>query len=474
MRSVNARAVANAAEPQVSVLREAAADAQRVRLPQMAAALTFRTIFGLVPVLVVALVLLKYFTSGDQIQRLLRAFVDRMGLGNIVLGQDADPAFVGPLPPTRLDDWVTDFVSRVEQINFAAIGLVSVLMLIYGAVAMVVEVETAFNQVYRVPRGRSWSRRLTNYWTLLTLGPLGLFATLYAGQRVPYWLDSGSVYLIEQFPRLVSGVGGEATLETARAAIEGLAYLAQFGISAGLLLVVYQVVPNTKVKLWPALTGAVLAASLFEASKFGFAQYVRFTASESYARLYGSIGLLPLFLLWVYFTWIIVLFGLQVSYQLQHGRGRTRAQPMLEAGPSIVEPTAGVVAMTALARAFDAGATLDAPAIAKASGLGDGVVRLVTTRLAERGLVHRLESGPDVEPSYALARPPATIRVAELLEIGFELSSSDLGSSTAALCEKLRRAQIQAAGDETLASAAGLPASTGSSAGTIPLEPAKA
>lgn len=440
--------------PSVAVLRDAAADAQRVRLPQMAAALTYRTIFGLVPVLVVVLVLLKYFTSADQIQQLLRTSIDALGLGNIVLGEQNNPEFVGPLLPTRLDDFINEFIQRVEQINFAAIGIVSSFMLIYGAVAMVVEVETAFNQVYRVPRGRSWARRLTNYWTLLTLGPMGLFITLYAGQRMPVWVAAGADSCRRHFPSMVANLGGETVLEAVRRGVESVALFAQFGVTAGLLLAVYQVVPNTRVKLWPALTGAILSAIIFEASKFGFGKYVGMIGSASYARLYGSIGLLPLFLLWVYFTWIIVLFGLQIAYQLQHGLGRTRAQPILDSGPVLIEPTAGVVVLTAFARAFETGASLTAPAAAKASGLPDGVVRLVISRLAERNLLHRLEAGSrgsESEPGYALARPPALIRVSEILDIGFELSGAASAEPASPLLERIRRAQAEAAGTETLA-----------------------
>jgi len=154
----------------------------------------------------------------------------------------------------------------------------------------------------------------------------------------------------------------------------------------------------------------------------------------------------------VYFTWIIILFGLQIAYQLQHGRAKTRAQPISEMGPMLVDPAAALVVLTAIARGFEAGKALDAPSLSKNAKLPEPVVRLVVGKLAERGLLHRLDTpGEDAEATYALARSPATIRVAEVLELGYELAGAiDADDSI----DRLHRAQIDMVGEQTLATLA--------------------
>lgn len=446
-----------ALDPTVQALRGAAADAQRSRLTQMAAALSYRTVFGVVPIVAVALWVLHNELSPEEIERHVGKVLELLGLSAISL----DPNAIGPPAPPEvvaaagegsaatapiadaqsLKTWIGGFVARLNGISFRAIGLVGVGMLIYAAISMVVEIERAFNQIFRVPRGRSWARRIVNYWTLITLGSVGLIATFYVQQRLNGLIESWT-----------SGLGWGAVSLT----VAGLAI--QIAITAAVLVLLYMVVPNTRVRFWPAFCGAFLAALLFECSKFGFGKYVAFSAGQSYTRLYGSLALIPLFLLWVYFTWMIVLFGMQLTYHLQHGRARTRALPIMDFGPSVVEPTGPLLVMSAAASAFAEGQTVDAAAIVRRTRFSDGVVRLILAALCERHLLHRLEAengGKEmVEPTYALARSPETIRVAELLEIGYELAHR--GGVAASepenpLVTRLRTAQLSAAGEQTLA-----------------------
>lgn len=428
----------------IHILRDAAMDAQRSRLPQMAAALSYRTLFGLLPILAVGMVILHKFADPAQLRSLITQLVDAAGLRSIVLdeGQIVGPPLPGELvdasaTPASLDQWITGLINHVNDINFAAIGVIGGIMLLYSAASMIMEVELAFNQIYRVPRGRSIIRQLTNYTTLIVWGPLCLFATFWLQYKFSGWVDS-----FDPMDPWRTWLG--ISVQTA-----GL------GISIALLVVLYTVVPNTKVNVWAAIIGATLAGLLFEMGKWGFGYYVEFSAKTSYARLYGSLGLIPLFMLWVYVTWFIVLFGLQVTYQLQHGRGKTRAQPIADFGPAVVEPASGLLVMSAIARGFSTGSPQTAHELATVTGLPESTVRIVLARLSEHTLVLRVDrqDGPGNEPTYTLARAPGAIRVGEVLSIGFELSS---GPESNPMLQRMRQAQIDAAGAETLAQAAGL------------------
>jgi len=427
-------------DPAVAALRSAAAEAQRSRLPQMAAALSFRTVFGLIPVLVVALVIVKARSSENDQSEVVRRILEYTGLSSITV--HPDPEIVGPPDleqgSRELQKWITELIDKAEKsISLGAIGLVGAGTVLYAALAMIMEIERAFNQIFRVPRGRSITRQIVNYWTLLTLGTAGLMATFYVGAQFQGWAER------------------ELNLRSTSLSVQLIGYGITVAISTVLLTFVYMTVPNTRVKILPALAGAILSALLWEAGKWGFQQYIAY--SSGYARIYGSLALIPLFLLWVYVTWLIILFGLSVTCQLQYGRWRLNAQPLSEFGPTVVEPSSPLVIMVAFARAMSAGTPQSIKQIAHSTGLSEAVVSMSITRLAERGLLHRVDKGTsavaDAEPVYTLARIPSAIRTGEILSIGFDLAG---GPEANPVVARMRKAQIDAAADETLAQAAGI------------------
>ena len=433
----------------IRTVRSAAADAQRSRLPQMAAALSYRTIFGLIPTMVVALVALKAFTTQQDLSNALHRAMQYSGIASIAVD---DSPVVGPPAPVdadeprvaeherkqqRLDDWIGDLVTRVGSVNFGAITLVGIAALLYAALSMIVEVERAFNQIFRVPTGRSWVRRITHYWTLLTLVPIGLFATFAVGQRVTAWLgDPGNLGALGRGQFVVVGAAG---------------FISTVGISTLLFMLAYTVVPNTRVKLRPAFVGALLAAIMWEAGKWGFTQYVRYSAG--YSRLYGSIALVPLFLLWVYVTWCITLIGLNVSYYLQYGQSRGTAQPGEPAVPAFVDPVSVLSVMAALARSFNEGQPVDARLLAGRLALPEPIVKQMLERLADGGFVLRVQS--EERPGlYTLSRPPERIDAEQILKVGEDLAgqvrpgAGELGR----FGDALRESRLAVVQNRTLAS----------------------
>ncbi len=490
-------------------LLETASQAQRARVPQMAAALTYRTIFGLLPVIIVGLVTIKFWYSQRDIEELIRKLLDTTGISAIVVednsGSTAPPQDVfgppapnrtpsttppnnappGALPsalpaaPTpesngtnedelspdeaaeikaaeaaaqpataqstrRLDEWIQEILKRVDSISFATLGLIGLAALIYAALGMLVEIERAFNQIYRVPSGRSWSRRLVLYWTLLSLGPLGLVATFYVGSQFRGWADS----------TITQSLSGVSTGLSALSVV-ALGYLSTVTISAAILLLLYLAVPNARVKFWPALAGAVLAALAWEAGKWGLAQYIDYTRGRSYVNLYGSVALFPLFLLWVYFTWVIILMGLQLAFQAQYRKRPDPASILADTRSAITDPSSVLQIMALVGKGFAAGRGLSARKLAPTTGMPEPVVAVMLRQLQDRGFLHPVAKAvrkartqrptaaddadepaataqpltPDLVDAlsgnellelatvrYTLARPPGQIRLADVLE----------------------------------------------------------
>lgn len=432
----------------LAVLTLAVRNGKRVNIARMSAALAYRTIFGLIPVLVVSLVVLGSFAKDDQIEDAVKKMLTFAGLDEIVLDAKgsgglphagpSSPSFpiVGNQTPTyvmrtdapetdgfgakahknkpeTIEQWITTIVKRVRAVPFGAIGLVGVIALIYAAISMMVEVEQAFNHVYRAPTGRSWARRVTQYWTLLTLGPLFLLASFYVGDSAKAIIKTVSE------TEVLHGVQGLL--------ISSAAHVTAGAISTVLLLIVYTTVPNTRVRIGPALIGAAFAAILWEAGKFGFTQYVR--SSSSYSTIYGALAVLPLFMLWVYLTWAIVLLGLQLAHALQTYNiikmQRLRMSLLdLEGsgGPRIVDPAFVLPIAAAVAQDFRAGRAVERSRIASVVGLDDRTTADMLDKMAQIGVVHRVSRGEGDE-GFCLARPPEEIKIVDLLEAARSLTT---------------------------------------------------
>lgn len=473
------------AKTSARMIQYIALESQRSRLPQMAAALSYRTVFGLLPMVIVALVALRFFVSDAQIDQFFNRALRYAGLEAIVLTSDEsafwteeelkkakqnnpDPADTArPRAETKGDgkpeetpqvtaaeettgelaSAIRSLILRAKSIDYRAIGMIGAITLIYAAISMLTEVERSFNQIFRVPIGKPWRRRLTEYWALLTLGTPCLVATFYVGERAKSIIG----HTVES-----AGLSSSGTL--------GLflsGYAITVLISAALLLLAYTILPNTRVRLVPALAGALLAAVLWEAGKWGFTQYLRF--STSYAKLYGSIALIPIFLLWIYATWAIVLLGLHVTYHIQRSKEKAApgAQPVSWAIPpaGVVDPGVAVAIVHAAARGFQSGRPATLVSIVEGARAQGSVVIEVIQRLVEARILNRVADSEDPH-AVSLAMPPDRITVRKVLEQGYEAASgadeaehpdhapTGPGSDVR---RRLRDAHLDAAGELTIA-----------------------
>lgn len=395
----------------VEVLRQSLRGLIRSQIPRMAAALAYRTLFSLIPVLVVGAVVMSAFLSDAELRTQMDRLISYIGLDTIAIEEDGEfgPQPTGPaLSSTegdtlegiaRLDTWIASLVERVSSLPFRAIGFVGVLVLLYGAIAMLVELERAFNQICGATSGRAWAKRVTTYWTTLTLGLVFLLATFSVGDAAGNWVAS------------LGRGDGDSGGWLSRGLVQ---FFVSITINTILLLFAYSTVPNTRVRLRPALGGAIVAGLGWELGKIALTQYVRY-AVGGLEQLYGVLALLPLFMFWVYVTWIIVLFGLHVAYALQTFNTRVEQTDIPQTG--LVDPGL-VVAIAALAvERFRDGKAVRASDIENAHGVPVALSVSLMDGLARAGVMHETEL-PDGERGFVLARPPERIALRELLEVG--------------------------------------------------------
>ena len=343
----------------------------------------------------------------------------------------------GPPPTTpeeveeneRLGAWIQMLVTRVSEINFAAIGVVGVLVLIVAALSLMMQIDEAFNIIFKSHTHRKMVARVTQYWTILTLGPLGIVAS--------FWISDRFNYMVET-------LGGSALVSL-------FGVLAAFFVSWLVLLLAFMVVPLAKVRLPAALFGSFVAAALWELGKWGFSLYLEF--STGYARFYGSLALIPIFMLWVYITWLIVLFGLELTYALQtFDRGLDQFKEEKAKDPlCVIDPMRGVVLLAAIAEAFDKGESVTATDVGGNIAATPDDVHAALQALEGAGLIHQIER-PDDEPArWMLSKPPHSLKLCDVIA---SLAPDVDGESDAAFHanEAMRKSLIDGVGDRDLQS----------------------
>jgi len=260
------------------------------RSGQQAAALSYHTIFGIVPLAIVMILIFQAFPAYSDIGEKVKGIVyDQIHLTNI---QYTDPENSDRLIKLtdHLDTVVANFFTGAGK---HTITLVSIIIVIWAALAVLSTVEKAFNNIWHVAKGRGFLHRIINYWALLTLGPLLLGAGIYI---------SAQYSTISQIQKTLLAHIGPAVFS--------------YIVATVAFFLLYFVLPNTKVQAKAAIWGAAVAALVWSFAKWAFGQYV--TEFIPYSKLYGVLGLIPLGILWIYITWLIVLFGLQLTFTTQH------------------------------------------------------------------------------------------------------------------------------------------------------------
>ncbi|MFA5293570.1 MAG: YhjD/YihY/BrkB family envelope integrity protein [Phycisphaerae bacterium] len=251
--------------------------------------LSYNTIFGFVPLAIVTLLLFHSIGAFEKIGDPLKNFVyEQTFLKNIQYTADPND----PEKKINLAQKFDEFTaSYYENLNTGSITVVGSLIVIWVAIMVLITIENSFNTIWGVTRGRNFVQRVSNYWAFLTLGPLLFGVVVYVNAR--YSITSHFTHGVFTY----------------------IAPLVPFVVAFAGLFALYILMPNAKVSAKAAFWGALVAALVWTLAKWGFGVYVKFIP---YSKIYGVLGLIPLAVLWIYITWLIVLFGLQLTFTTQN------------------------------------------------------------------------------------------------------------------------------------------------------------
>ena len=255
--------------------------ARQERLPQAAGSLTFTSLLAMVPMLAVSLALFTRFALFSRFEAALEEHLLKS-----LLPADIARTVLGTLH---------QFAANASGLTWAGS-----LFLLATALAMLLTVENTLNQIWNVKRHRPLLKRVGLYLLILALAPPLLGLSLWAGSVV-LGASMGWLGPLPPSARFVLDLG---PLLLAWAGVSGLFYF----------------VPNTKVRRRDALAGGLIASVALELGKRGFAIYL--LKIPTYKAVYGAFAVFPVFLLWVYFSWLVTLAAALIAANLAGARKR--------------------------------------------------------------------------------------------------------------------------------------------------------
>jgi membrane protein len=339
------------------------------RLALTASSLTFTTVISLVPLVTVTLAVFSAFPMFAKLQDTLQSYF----LQTLVPDNIARPVLGA----------ITQFSTRASRL-----GIVGLIALVVSALAMMLTIDRALNAIWRVRRPRRMAQRVLVYWGAVTLGPLifavSLTATSYA--------VSASRGLLADMP---SGVGV-------------LVGAIEFVVHAVGVAALFHFVPNTYVRWRHALLGGVFVAVFMAGGKRALTYY--FGAVPTYSVIYGAFATVPLFLVWIYLSWVVVLLGAVIAaYAPLVGKHMTRWPDAPGAEFHLALVVLGRLAMSR--QGETRGHSVQA--IAEAINVDPLQVDAVISALIDIDWVGRLDEHGDAR--YVLLCDPATTSVEPLV-----------------------------------------------------------
>ncbi len=333
------------------------------RLQLHAQALTYDTMLAIVPLLAVIFAAIAGFGGLEEMRASLEDFI----ISNLVgTGAQAEVAA-----------HIHDFVANIRTGTFSA---VSIVILIFSVMSLLGHIESAINVVFGSKTERPWVTRLLSYWAALTLGPIFLLASLALTAALQTSWVAGMLasmgfggLMVRALPLLTTWTGFTLT---------------------------YLVVPRVRVRLSAAIFAAVIAGSLWSVAKYGYAIYAKNAITVQ--NIYGSLAAVPLFILWIYVSWLLVLLGAQLAFAYQHASTYQKEEAGQDAAFAYRERVA-CRAFLEVARDFFAGRPpTDIDRVSHDIGIPRRLLQSVFTDLKHGGFVREVEDTSSYVPAREL------------------------------------------------------------------------
>lgn len=321
------------------------------RLGLYAASLVYTTLLSLAPLLAVCFSVLKGFGVHNMLEPFLRGFFAPLG--------------------AQGEDIVTRIVGFVDNIKVGVLGAVGIGFLLYGVIALMTKIESAFNDIWRVRHRRPFIYRVRDYLGVLLVGPLFLF------------LSVAMTASLQHVALLQSVIG----VDLAGFASDSLVRLLPYILFALAFTMLYIVMPNTRVRILPALAAGLVTAVLWKVLGNLFGAFI--AGSASTAAIYSAFAGLVIFMLWLYAGWFTVLAGGVLSYYLQNPSNQSVIWQARNLSLRVREKLAMLICAEVGRLFYRPAQPIDMPELAKRLGVPLMAVEDVTDDLVASGVLMR-------------------------------------------------------------------------------------
>lgn len=372
---------------------------------QRASALGYASLLAIVPLVALGFSIFSSFQAFD-----------------VVAGNVRNLLLDSLLPTSQLA--VQDYLGQVAD-KATALSIFGILGLLFTATALLNTMEEAFNYIWRISRARSWLSKFITFWSVLTLSPI---------------LIGASITITSYF----------IALPVIRDVAEGAGVISQFPfllpwiISSTAMTALYMVLPNTSVPFRYAVIGGLVSGALFELTKLGFAFYV--TELANYEKLYGALGTLPVFLIWLYLIWVVVLIGAEVVFCLQHPE-QSHKQGLYFLRPGIQKFYSHLILLRA-AQAMHTGKSLHLRELVSETSIPDNILQELMDRLCDQSLLKQVVSN-DPQGAWVLGMDADTLSLNSIhltltpcpMEVPEEWQQSPIGRTLSGIYFRMGREQ---------------------------------
>ena len=336
------------------------------RCVQIASSLTFTTLLSLVPLITIALTMFSAFPVFEDFSSQIKTYL----LNNLM------PDMAGKI--------ITQYMQQFTE-SATRLTAVGIIFLTVTAMSMMLTIDQAFNTIWRVARPRPLFKRLIVYWAVLTLAPLLIGASL----SLTSWLIGFSMGYAKHIPFFGVGV-----LKILPVLFTTLAFA-----------LLFKLVPNRYVPLSHAIAGAFVAALIFETMNRTFGYYI--SNFPTYKLVYGAFATVPVFLMWIYLSWLAILCGAIIAASLSHWRAPAAynslpANLLLDA----------LRVMKILDAGFQQGKVSTFAEISRSLQIGYDALEKILEKLASANMVRKSEGY-----GWLLMRDVGQIQTSELLNL---------------------------------------------------------
>ncbi len=345
------------------------------QLTLRAMSLVYTTLLSIVPLFALSFSVLKAFGVTNQIQPLLLNLLEPLGDKGIEVAQ-------------RIGEFI-------ENMNVGVLGAVGLALLLYTAISLMQKIEESLNFIWHIPQPRRLGERVSRYLSVLLVGPILVFSALGLTATVMNIDTVRELLAVDLLGQLVQAVGR----------------LMPYVLVIAAFTFVYLFIPNARVRFVPALIGGLVGGIAWQTSGWLFAVFV--ASSGKYAAIYSGFAILILFMIWLYVSWLVLLFGASVAFYVQHpeylvlGAGEPRLS-------NRVRERLALSVMNLIAQRFVAGERAPSqPEFTRSLGVPMHVLVTVLGALESRELVVQSAEEP---AQYLLARDPSLISVAQVLD----------------------------------------------------------